>query len=239
MKVGATAFNSEDNALIRSMLAMKEQQTLVVNSRSQAKSVIDRRYMILSKQEARELFDHFKHDKSFVIKGFDTQIKRAVIHQGKIPLTVTLSPVGLTDYELTIIDPFIVFLEEYQWLVGTDGFYELTEEQASSYQVLTQMLKRLDKPTIYYTKDQVSSLFSYVLPQLALLCDFELPESLDDEVLRYPLDIKLYFHKEEASLVVRVDFCYGDYVFQMNRNIARPSVKKVSCYVIKYKRNGY
>ncbi|MGX6971024.1 DEAD/DEAH box helicase [Vagococcus bubulae] len=212
-KVGPSAFNSENNALIRLMLMMKDQQTLVVNSRSQAKSVIDRRYLILNKQVARQLFDEFKHDKSFMIKGLGSQIKRAVIHQGKIPLTVTLSPVGLSDYELTIIDPFIVFLEEYQWLVGTDGFYELTEEQAASYQVLTQMLKRLDKPTIYYTKDQVNSLFSYVLPQLALLCDFDLPESLDDEVLRYPLDIKLYFHKEDDSLVVRVDFCYGEYIF--------------------------
>jgi len=212
-KVGASAFNKEDNALIQLMLEIKNQQTLVVTSRSQAKSVIDRRYLILPKRAAKQFFDEFKQDKSFVIKGFETQIRRAVIHTGKIPLTVSLVPVGLSDYELTIIDPFIVYLEDYQWLVGTDGFYELTEEQAASYQVLTQMLKRLDKPTIYYTKEQVSSLFSYVLPQLALLCDFELPESLDDEVLRYPLDIKLYFYREERQLVVRVEFWYGEYVF--------------------------
>lgn len=210
--ISPMAFSKQQQKLIEKMIAIKEEQDIVGQTLIATKTNVNKRYLVLNNEQVRFFIEESSYtDLRLVGEGLD--IRDMTIHQGKLPLSVELRPVGLKDYDLRINDPFPVYLEHYQWAIGKVGIYELSNEQAPIYQVLRQMLKRLSEPVIHYTEQEVSSLFSYVLPQLAILSDFDLPESLDHEVIRESLKAHLFFEKHHTLLKVRAEFHYGKYIF--------------------------
>lgn len=61
-------------------------------------------------------------------------------------------PVGTSDYKLVIEDSLEMYLEKYQWAIGKHSIYELTKEQADRYELLLQLLKRLEEPEVLLPK---------------------------------------------------------------------------------------
>ncbi|MGO3732238.1 MAG: SNF2 helicase associated domain-containing protein [Vagococcus sp.] len=211
--IGDNSFAQRDIILLDRLVAIKKEQELLDQTGVQQKGKLNKRYMILDNEATRFFIEQLGVTDRLVFKVGDEKKQTLLFKTGKLPVDIIVSPVGTTDYQLTIQDNVLIYLEKYQWAIGKHSIYELDAAQAERYQLLLQLLKRVEKPEIVFTKENVGDLFSYILPNLESVANIHVSEVLASEMIRVPLRTKLWIEEADGQLSARVDYCYQDFVF--------------------------
>ena len=211
--IGENSFAPRDVLLLDKLLEIRNSQELLDQTSVQQKGKINRRYLILSREMVKFFMNELSKTDRLVFNTLQDKKQTILFKAGKLPIDVKVSPVGTSDYKMTITDPLEMYLEKYEWGIGNHSIYELTKEQSERYELLLQLFKRLDKPEILFTKDNVGDLFSYILPNLDAVATIYVSDDLQSEMIRVPLRTKLWIEEVSGHLEARVDYVYGDMIF--------------------------
>ncbi len=216
-KIGDNSFTQRDSLLLDELLRLRDAQELLDQVNVQQKGKINRRYMILNARAVKFFINELSQTESLVFNTPKDKKQTILFKNGRLPIDIKVVPVGTSDYNLIIEDPIEMYLEKYQWAIGNHSIYELTKDQAGRYELLRQLLKRLDKPEVLFTKENVGELFSYILPNLDAIARTFVSDDLQSEMIRVPLRTKIWMEEEQQQLVARVDYVYGDVVFSSKK----------------------
>lgn len=129
-------------------------------------------------------------------------------------------------YQLKVHTEVIHYWEYYRFLYVPKGIYQFDYQQMTIYETLRQLLKRTREPVILFSEEEVSDLFTFVLPQLEKIGEIHVSEALDSDVIRQPLETKLSFELTGNQLQCDIAFCYGGVIFSRNQEIASESTEQ-------------
>ena len=225
-QIGDNSFAQRDIVLLDELLKLRASQELLDQVNVQQKGKINRRYLILNAEVVKFFVAELSRSERLLFNTLEDKKQTILFKSGQLPITVRVTPVGTTDYNLVIEDPIELYLEKYQWAVGNHSIYELNQEQAERYELLLQLLKRLEKPEILFTKDNVGDLFSYILPNLDAIATIYVSDDLQSEMIRVPLRTKIFIEEIDSQLEARVDYVYDDVVFSNHEKFTTQTGKE-------------
>lgn len=215
-KIGDNSFTQRDTFLLEELLKVRDSQELVDQVSVQQKGKINRRYLILNNRVTKLFVAELMQTDRLVFNTPEDKKQTIIFKKEKLPIDIKVIPVGTSDYKLVIEDSLEMYLEKYQWAIGKHSIYELTKEQADRYELLLQLLKRLEEPEVLFTKNNVGELFSYILPNLDAIARIFVSDDLQSEMIRVPLRTKIWMEEDNGQLTARVDYVYGDVIFSSN-----------------------
>ncbi|UDM74141.1 DEAD/DEAH box helicase [Vagococcus fluvialis] len=215
-KIGDNSFTQRDTFLLEELLKVRDSQELVDQVSVQQKGKINRRYLILNSRVTKLFVAELMQTDRLVFNTPEDKKQTIIFKKEKLPIDIKVIPVGTSDYKLVIEDSLEMYLEKYQWAIGKHSIYELTKEQADRYELLLQLLKRLEEPEVLFTKNNVGELFSYILPNLDAIARIFVSDDLQSEMIRVPLRTKIWMEEDNGQLTARVDYVYGDVIFSSN-----------------------
>lgn len=206
------AFTVETAEILTTLAGIFQTNQLMGVKGIQVKGKIDKRYLILPIDQRRELLDKMIHTSHFVMNDGEHKYRKLTFSTDSLPLYFAISKKEST-YQLQIDDQLTTFLAHYHWGISQQKIYSLTQKQQAIYSTLLQLLKRVDRPEIYYEREELSELFGSVLPLLRQIGTVDVQEEVAKDIVYHSLDTILIFRKLKGKIDVRVDFVYGSVVF--------------------------
>ena len=89
-------------------------------------------------------------------------------------------------------------------------FYLLTERQFRTAQLLIETVDNMAQEPLKLTKDDLTSFYSLILPNLKELFHYEIADEIKDNIKHEPLTTELYIDYEQESLLIEPHFKYGE-----------------------------
>lgn len=208
----ARNFSETDLNLLNQALKIHESNQMVTNSGIQSKGMLKTRYVLLPLKQVKDFLVLLHRNDKLQLVINEKTLTTLYFSEEKLPLNFEVIPQG-EGFVLKIKDQVDMYWETYRWLNRGATFYELSSQQQDIYQTLMQLIKRAEKPEIYYDSEDVADLFSYVLPTLELIGEVVVDSSLQTEMIQVPLKTHFYLSHKKDKLILRVDYCYGEEVF--------------------------
>jgi len=215
-----TSFHKKDKELLDACLAIHKANQMLVTGGVQQQGRPNARYLMLSQDEAKHMLTALTAEQRLLFKLPFGSRHKITFQAGRLPLVFSVKRSG--DGYLLVIDTSHIdmYWETYGWVLSKSNLYELTHEQHVHYQTLMNLMKRLPKPEVFYTKDQLGELFSYVIPALATIGHVEVSDIVADDMIHAPIKTDFYMMLQDGMLSVRVDFSYADVVFSTDSAVA-------------------
>lgn len=135
----------------------------------------------------------------------------------KLPLTFEFNEAPEQRYQLDIhgFDE-LMLLENYGYAMMDGRLYKLSEAEEKQIIDMKRMLQHAPQLTI--SRELMEPFMKRVLPSLRNIGTVEIAQQINERIMQHPLKAKLYLDRnEQESLLVRVEFVYGDIVIQPNR----------------------
>lgn len=90
-------------------------------------------------------------------------------------------------------------------------FYQLRPEDFQTVKLIITTFKNMKKEALELNKDDLTSLYSLIIPKLKELFDYEVDKKIEDELKKAELETQLFVDYEDEELTVEPKFKYGDY----------------------------
>jgi hypothetical protein len=177
--------------------------------------VLNTSNIVLNKEAFDELFDIYINDNMiFEIDG----IKRNVVLIDKEPdIKFEIEKIDNNDYRLTTkFDKwyYTIFGNKYAYILTEDIVYKCSKKTCVPVIKLLKNLKHQDKKEIIFNGEDVSALFSVIIPKIK---NNIILKNLEEEVEKYSpkeLNVKLFLDFTNVGNVVsNVKFCYDEFEF--------------------------
>ncbi|MDF0480592.1 DEAD/DEAH box helicase [Vagococcus sp. PNs007] len=205
-------FCESDLNVLDELVQIYQGSLLVAGQGVPVKGSLKKRYLMLTPQKLRDLMEQPRYHERLAFMVAKKLYPTLSLMKEKPPLKVQVIPDG-EGYTMLLDTEGHHFWEKYNWLLVAGKLYELTFAQQEVYQTMTQLLKRAEKPEVFYGASEISDLFTYVIPQLSLISDIQVAKSVESELVRLPLEPKLEFTLEGKTLKVLPVFQYGETLF--------------------------
>lgn len=216
VRLTQSAFSEQDDEILRQLAAIYQTSLLLGSKGLQVNGKLDKRYLLLPVEQAQLLLEKMQRNGTLQLNVAGKKVRKPSFSSVALPLTFSVNKAG-EHYQLKINNLFEPFLSHYHWGMIGDTIYLLTREQEEIYSILTQLLKRMERPEVIYEQAQLSDLFSSVMPLLKKLGNVSIADDVEEALVIEPLEIKLIFRKLKNMLDVRVDYHYGTTVFSTDK----------------------
>lgn len=159
---------------------------------------------LLRKLQARN--SHFEHE--------GIAYPRIAVSEGTLPFSFPLDEMGPDTFQLDLSDVHAAMYFKSYGLVFYGGtFYSLSPTQRRLMEELTSItntptLSR--RPVLPMTKEQIGPFLSHVTPELQKIGTMEITDRVSDQIVRHPLQAKVYVADEEETVSVHLEYHYGD-----------------------------
>ncbi|WEG74349.1 DEAD/DEAH box helicase [Vagococcus intermedius] len=213
-----TNFNESDRQLLREILAIYRSNQLLASNGIQVKGSIKQRYLLLPNHAVKELILKLQQAQKLQLVINKKQREYIRFTTETLPLTFRIKP-KKSGYLLMIDNPLDGYWSSYSWANCGQTMYELSKRQQEIYDMLQQLLKRTEKPEVFYDQTEVADLFSYVLPELSEIGEIVVDDILAQELVHYPLKSQIVLSISEDKLCARVDFRYGEEIVSTDPNL--------------------
>ena len=90
-------------------------------------------------------------------------------------------------------------------------FYLLSPEDFQTVKLIIETFNQMQKEALQLTKDDLTSLYSLIIPKLKELFNYEVEKGIEDDLKRAELKPELYVDYKDEELTVEPMFKYGDY----------------------------
>ncbi len=198
------------NCALTALYEIYESQQMLLQGGFSKKGKVDKKYLVLPNQALEEV----------LTKIFATERGVLLIegHFEKLTFKKGLPLKSFVDekekgYQLQIEDPLETYFSYYHSGFAKGTFYQATLEEEMLYQTLTQLLSRKDNPEIFYPSEEVSQLFSKVLPLLEDLGEVVLSKKTAEHVTAAPLELSFYLRRYQGEILLRIDYQYDTEIF--------------------------
>ena len=224
--IGEESFLSEDQEILEQLAAIYQTSQLLTSNGIQVKGKLEKRYLILPIDQAKQLVTKMCATTHFYMNDGKNKYRQLVFKDEELPIRFSVDKADDDTYQLQIYNSFTLFLSHYNWGFKQNEIYQVTQEQEKIYLTLVQLLKRVEKPQIIYKKDELSDLFSSVVPLLEKIGHLSISSSVEQTIVYHPLQILFVFRKIKGMIKVRVDFIYGDVVFSSDSSFTTKNEKQ-------------
>lgn len=131
----------------------------------------------------------------------------------KIPITFNITK--NEDHFLLDINPADkqkkVALHRQADMVSVDSvFYLLNAQDYSQAQLLINAIKSMSNQPLKLTKDDLTSFYSLIVPQLKKLFKYKVEEGIEEQIKKEPLKPELYIDYQQEELTIEPLFQYGE-----------------------------
>lgn len=225
------AFVTEDQQLLDVLVNIYQTALLLGKSGVQVNGKMNKRYLMLPIDQAKFILEQLSQRPFFSLNLAHQKQKQIEFVQERLPIEIHLQKEATHSYKLTIENQLNTFLEYYQWGIAKNKIYLVDSEQVTIYLTLLQLLKRIDQPEIIYQKEELSELFTSVIPQLKRIALVKISEAIQTEIIYEPLKVVFILRKIKGKIDVRVDFCYGDNICSTNTSYT--NVSSENCQIIR------
>lgn len=106
-----------------------------------------------------------------------------------------------------------IFFEAYQLLFFDGTFFIPAKEVWESLKPLMEFHKVTKNEVVQFSESQLSEVISYVLPALQKSGKLKLDDSIEDRITQQPLDCKLFIALEYGEHTLRLEYHYGNQLF--------------------------
>ncbi len=110
-------------------------------------------------------------------------------------------------------DDFLLLDQDYDSALYKNAFYKLPAEGREVVHLLTSHLELHGHSALHFTKTELETFTSVVLPQLKQVGDVGISEEIDQLIDMSPLKANLMVDYDEERLTAKVEFQYGDLHF--------------------------
>ncbi|MRH41697.1 helicase SNF2 [Aquibacillus halophilus] len=150
---------------------------------------------------------------------FDTVVdsyKKIDIKKNEIPFDFKLDK-GLNDDFLLDVTKLVhmQFFDVYNYVLTNNALYKLTTEQQLILKELSAGIQHsrtriAEHRSIPIAKEQMESFLSVVIPEIKKVGQLEITEQVSSQIRQYPLQAKMLVDRDEETLLVEVEYHYGD-----------------------------
>lgn len=211
--LGEGSFLTEDQEILEQLVAIYQTNQLLTTNGIQVKGKLEKRYLLLPIGQDKQLMIKMSATNHFYLNDGKNKYRHLVFKNESLPIHFNVDKLDKESYQLQINDSFSLFLAHYNWGFRQNEIYQVTQEQSMIYLTLVQLLKRVEKPQIIYKKDELSDLFSLVVPLLEKIGQLSITPLVEQTIVYHPLKVLFVFRKIKGMVKVRVDFMYGDTIF--------------------------
>ncbi|WP_236035053.1 DEAD/DEAH box helicase [Alkalihalobacterium elongatum] len=121
----------------------------------------------------------------------------------------------------------LFFMEMYGYVFDEMNLYKLTTEQQTYMKELDRFLTQ---ERLAISKAQIEQFVSHVVPKLNKLTTIKMDEALQDELISFPLQSKIFIDYDHEKLTVKVEHHYGDITINPFEN--RSQVEQIDDKII-------
>ncbi|MGY3714697.1 DEAD/DEAH box helicase [Sutcliffiella cohnii] len=125
------------------------------------------------------------------------------------PIKIVNDEVSLDIRPISIYD----YLSEYKLIVIDNEFYPLNKETEQIVNQLFQLLNRHNNDFVPINKANLDKFFAHVVPSLKKIGEVVVEDSITNQLLQTPLEIKIFLDYEEDYLLFKCELHYGEHIF--------------------------
>ncbi|OQO70660.1 Snf2 family helicase [Enterococcus villorum] len=206
------AFQGEDQAILTNLAGCAQTQILLGANGLQVKGKLDKRYLLLPIEQAKQLLEQMNQTTRLQMKMEEFNYQAIHFSKNEKPLAFEVTKKD-DAYQLKTIRDFELFFTHYQWGMIQGTFFSLTKYQQAIYLTWKQLMRRFEEPEILFMKQELSSLFKEILPLLSEIGDVNVSEDVKAEVADVPVEFVFFFRKAKGKIQARIDFVYQDVIF--------------------------
>ena len=207
------AFAPQDLAVLNQLAAIYQTSQLLGVKGLQVNGKLEKRYLLLPVEQSQQLLEQMSLTQSLQLTLGENKVRRLQFDTGELPIRFTVKKTPEDQFKLLIDHLFAPYLSHYHWGILEQHIYKLSREQEDIYAMLLQLLKRMEKAEILYEREQLSELFSSVVPLLKKIGRVSVDPEVEERLIVAPLLVKFVFRKVKEQLDVRLEYHYGDCVF--------------------------
>ncbi|WP_226037295.1 DEAD/DEAH box helicase [Aquibacillus saliphilus] len=206
-------FNQEDFELIQLLIDVSKNEEAYSNPYFSYRK--DQRVATIPPMVVDMLLSKLLHT-NYTFESSNQTYKQLEIVEKEVPFGFKIDK-GLDDeFNLDITElTNMEFFDLYNYVLKDNTLYKLTAEQQSvllelSSGILTAGPTFLDQQFIPIAADQMESFLSVVIPEMKKIGEIEISEQVSNQIRQYPLQTKLLIDREEDTLLVDLEYHYGD-----------------------------
>lgn len=173
-------------------------------------SSLDTRYLCLPPIIIDEFLRLLKN-RTFHFENGTTIFKEIKIFQSGEPFfSIQLNKRSSDEFQLdlTLLNS-VKILELYGYIIIDNTFYKVSDEQRKLMNELKKLIELTKTSVLPVTKDQMESFVSYVLPQIEKISKLEIADDVSSEIIKFPLQAKLFIDRMDDVLQLNLEFHYG------------------------------
>ena len=208
-------FNQEDLALIQLLIDVSKNEEAYFNPYYAYRK--DERVVMIPPMVV-DLFLSNLLKTSYTFESDDQTYTQIDIIENKVPFDFKLDKGMENEFHLDITEiAQMELFDLYQYVLKGNYLYKVTTEQQNILNELSSGILNVD-PTfpeqqfIDISGEQMESFLSVVIPELKKVGKVEIAEQVSNQIKQYPLQTKLLIDREEDTLLVDLEYRYGDVV---------------------------
>ncbi|QIL46110.1 DEAD/DEAH box helicase [Vagococcus coleopterorum] len=213
------SFSDADHSLLESIWDISHMQEVLGAVQYPTKGKLKPRHLFLDRDNLVRTIDMLMKADKLQLKVANINDEKWQIKKDETPFKFKVEP-KQKGYVLTVLTEVINYWEYYSWVQIESGMFQLNPRQTEIFETLNQLLKRSDSLAILFEAEEVSDLFTFVLPQLSEIGVVELINDHLSQMVRYPLVNELLFSIADNNLMVQADAVYGDIRFSTNSDLS-------------------
>ncbi|MBC2025848.1 DEAD/DEAH box helicase family protein [Listeria welshimeri] len=212
-------FGEEDKQILDKLLQISEIAKMYdTDSFYWSKSYAEEKNLTIPPSMASELLELLtKRDTTCIImkeRVEDIKYRGINVRHDNLDFIFELKKSATDKYQLEMEDlQQAIFFEAYQLLFFDGTFFIPAKEVWESLKPLMEFHKVTKNEVVQFSESQLSEVISYVLPALQKSGKLKLDDSISDRITQQPLDCKLFIALEYGEHTLRLEYHYGNQLF--------------------------
>lgn len=208
-------FTQVDSELIQLLIKISNNEEAFMNPYFYHRK--DERVLNIPPMVIDELMDKLQKT-NYTFESDTGSYKKVEIIEEDVPFHFSLEKGTDDDFQLNIEElTNIKLFERYHFALKEHCLYKLTPDQENILAELTAGIPRFellysDHPRLDISGEQMEEFLSVVIPELKKVSQIEIAEDVNNKITQHPLHAKLLIDEEEGSLLVDLEYHYGDSV---------------------------
>lgn len=131
--------------------------------------------------------------------------------QDELPFTLQLDKGTHNNFQLDLSQfAFADYLDLYGYLVYKNTFYKLAPAQQTSIKEMKRLVSQTNSPILPIESDQIEPFLTHVAPKMNTIGTLKIADTISDQIIRFPLQAKMYVDSDDDLLHVSLEYHYGD-----------------------------
>ncbi len=156
-----------------------------------------------------ELFTKL-NNRSVLFENGDKVFNQINIYHSELPFSIQLDKGSVDEFQLDLTELVsLKFLDLYGYIILDNNFYKISDDQQRLIKELKNLIDQSSSPLLPIANDQIEPFISQVVPRISKIGKLEISDKVSNEIVKFPLQVRLYVDRDDDLLHVSLEFHYG------------------------------